>query len=69
MKTIVHNPFDRSPIAEVALVDWAQIDEWLNEAQLLHRERSCWLAVHERIAILRRTADIMVARGRLGISF
>ena len=62
MKTIVHNPFDRSPIAEVPLVDWAQIDEWLNEAQLLHRDRSCWLAVHERIAILRRAADIMRER-------
>jgi len=62
MKTIVRNPFDREPVAEVPLVDWAQIDEWLNEAQLLHRDRNCWLAVHERIAILRRAADIMRER-------
>lgn len=62
MKTIVHNPFDREPVAEVPLVDWPQIDEWLSEAQLLHRDRHGWLAVHERVAILRRAADIMRER-------
>ena len=62
MKTIVHNPFDREPVAEVPLIDWPQIDEWLSEAQLLHRDRHGWLAVHERIAILRRAADIMRER-------
>jgi len=52
MKTIVHNPFDGEPIAEVPLIDWLEIDKWLNEAQSLHRDRSAWLPVPERIAIL-----------------
>lgn len=52
MKTTVHNPFDREPIAEVPLNDWPEISGWLNEAQSLHRDRRSWLEVHERIAIL-----------------
>ena len=62
MKTIVHNPFDGEPIAEVPLIDWLEIDKWLNEAQSLHRDRSAWLPVPERIAILQRATDLMRER-------
>lgn len=61
-KTTVHNPFDREPIAEVPLAQWPEIDGWLNDATSLHGDRSAWLPVYDRIAILRRAGGIMAER-------
>ena len=61
-KTTVHNPFDREPIAEVPLAQWPEIDGWLNDATSLHSDRSAWLPVYDRIAILRRAGGITAER-------
>lgn len=63
-KTTVHNPFDREPIAEVPLAQWPEIDGWLNDATSLHGDRSAWLPVYDRIAILRRAGGIMAERAK-----
>ena len=58
----VENPYTREPIGEVHQGDWAMADAWLDRAQILHRNKGNWLPAHERIAILRRTGEIMRAR-------
>lgn len=35
-----------------------EIDGWLDDATSLHGDRSAWLLVYDRIAILRRAAEI-----------
>lgn len=55
----VVNPYDLKPIGEVKLVDWPTIDGWLNTASQLHRQRKNWLPAHQRIAILKKTAQLM----------
>lgn len=55
----VVNPYDLEPIGEVKLVDWTTIDGWLNTAQQLHKQRAKWLPAHQRIAILKKTAQLM----------
>ena len=58
----VVNPFDLKPIGEVKLVDWPTIDAWLNTASQLHKTRANWLPMHQRIAILKKTAQLMQGR-------
>ena len=55
----VVNPFDLKPIGEVQLVDWPTIDGWLSAASQLHKKRANWLPMHQRIAILKKTAQLM----------
>lgn len=58
----VVNPHDLKIIGGVTLVDWPQIDEWLGEAEELHKRPQNRLPVYERIAILNRAAAIMQDR-------
>lgn len=58
----VDNPFDRRRIATVERLDEAGVEAALDRAYGLFRNRDAWLPVHERIAILRRTAELMSAR-------
>ena len=61
MKEVV-NPFDRKKIGEVPTHDWATIDGYLAKAAELHADRSKWLKVHERAAILEKVVEIMKDR-------
>ncbi|WP_031556146.1 aldehyde dehydrogenase family protein [Parvularcula oceani] len=58
----VLNPFDQQPIGSVALVDWPQIDSWLDEADALHADLNARLPVHRRITILQRASALMRER-------
>ncbi|MBU3709750.1 MAG: aldehyde dehydrogenase family protein, partial [Burkholderiaceae bacterium] len=58
----VVNPFDQKPIGSVDLVPWNSIDGWLADAHQLSRDRSQWLPVHQRIAILKNCAKLMSER-------
>lgn len=55
-------PYDQSPIATADLASSEIVDQALSTAHALFRDRSRWLAVHERLAILERTAEIMNER-------
>jgi acyl-CoA reductase-like NAD-dependent aldehyde dehydrogenase len=55
----VKSPFDQRTIATVDLVDRRGVDRALAVAHGLFRDRDAWIPAHERIAILRRTADLM----------
>ena len=58
----VLNPFNREPIGSVELVDWPQIDRWLEEASALHADFQARLPAHKRIAILQRASVLMRER-------
>ncbi|MFU7529187.1 aldehyde dehydrogenase family protein [Qipengyuania sp. ASV99] len=58
----VVNPFDLSVIGSVPTADWEMVDEYLDRAQALHRDRSQWKKPHERAAILHRAMEIMKER-------
>ena len=58
----VVNPFDRKKIGEVPTHDWEQVDAYLAKAAQLHADRSKWLKVHERAAILEKVVEIMKDR-------
>jgi len=58
----VVNPFTLKPIGEVPTVGWSTIDGWLATAERLHRDRAGWLPAHKRIAILKKTAQLMQGR-------
>lgn len=55
-------PFDLSPIALVETSGADAVDQALNTADQLFRDRSRWLPVSQRIAILEKTAAIMAER-------
>jgi acyl-CoA reductase-like NAD-dependent aldehyde dehydrogenase len=55
-------PFDQSVIAEVETSDAHAIDQALNTAYQLFRDRKQWLSVAQRIAILEKTVAIMTER-------
>jgi acyl-CoA reductase-like NAD-dependent aldehyde dehydrogenase len=55
-------PFDRSPIALIETSDGPAVEQALQTADQLFRDRSRWLPVYQRIAILEKTAAIMAAR-------
>jgi acyl-CoA reductase-like NAD-dependent aldehyde dehydrogenase len=61
MLTVVQ-AFDRTPIAEVAIDDAAALEEKLQAAERVFKDRDGWLKPHQRIAILRRLATLMAAK-------
>ncbi len=52
-------PYDRSVIAGVQTANADHVDQALNVAYSLYRNKDTWLAVHKRIEILEATARIM----------
>ncbi len=58
----VNNPFDLTPIAEVDTLGPESIQQVLSDAQALYKDRDNWLPAHERIAILKRTAELIAER-------
>lgn len=60
--------FDRKPIADIESDDAAALEHKLATARRLFRDRSSWIPVHERMAILTRLAALMEAeRDALGL--
>ncbi|MEW7994984.1 MAG: aldehyde dehydrogenase family protein [gamma proteobacterium symbiont of Clathrolucina costata] len=55
-------PFDLAPIATIDTVDEGGVEQALTVARNLFDERDGWLALSDRIAILRRTAELMTER-------
>ncbi|MEE4185535.1 MAG: aldehyde dehydrogenase family protein [Gammaproteobacteria bacterium] len=55
----VTNPYDGSAIARVDTAGAAHVEQALAVAHGLYRNRSGWLEVHERVAILDRLAELM----------
>lgn len=55
-------PYDLSPIGSVATADATAINQALETAHALYRNRDAWLKPAERIAILERVASIMTER-------
>ena len=58
----VLNPFDLSPVDTVAENTAADVDAALATAHALFRDRAGWMPVHERLAVLERTAALMEQR-------
>jgi len=58
----VVNPYDQKIIGSVSLVKWDTIDEYLETAHKLFRNRKAWLPAYQRIEILKKTAIIMQQR-------
>ena len=58
----VVNPYDLEVIGRVALSDWETIDEFLEAAHRLFRNREAWLPAYERIEILEKAAKLMEER-------
>ena len=56
----VYAPFNRSIIAEVETANAEHIDQAMNVAYSLYRDKDSWLPLHKRIEILEKTAQIMV---------
>jgi acyl-CoA reductase-like NAD-dependent aldehyde dehydrogenase len=52
-------PYDGSTIAEVPTGDERHVDAALEVAHALYRDRDGWIALHDRIDLLERVADIM----------
>ena len=59
----VTNPFDASPVGEVRLSSESEVEAALAIAETTHRMNRKGLPRHERIAILRKSAELM--RGRV----
>jgi acyl-CoA reductase-like NAD-dependent aldehyde dehydrogenase len=55
-------PFDQSPIARVDTCGADGIEQALQTAYTLFRDRDAWLPVHQRIAILEQCAELMRVR-------
>ncbi|MBT8123617.1 MAG: aldehyde dehydrogenase family protein [Gammaproteobacteria bacterium] len=55
-------PFDRSIIAEVETANADHIDQAMNVAYSLYRDKDSWLPLYKRIEILEKTAQIMVQK-------
>ena len=58
-------PFDGSLIGTVDMVGTEGVDAALTVAASLHRDRSNWLGAEQRIAILRRSADLLAERAEM----
>ncbi len=56
----VFAPYDRSIIAEVETANAAHIDQALDVAYSIYRNRGAWLPLYQRIEILEATARIMM---------
>ena len=50
----VHNPFNGRQVGEVPMQDRKQVQEALDRAAAVFADRSKWLSVSERIAILEK---------------
>eukprot|EP00667_Euglena_gracilis_P008058 EG_transcript_8156 len=59
---LVTAPFDRAPLALVPSADAAAVEQALETASALFRDRRRWLPVPERVRILRALARIMEGR-------
>ncbi len=60
MLTVVQ-AYDRAPIEEIATDDAAALEAKLQAAEKVFRDRDNWLKPHERIAILRKLAELLSA--------
>lgn len=58
----VDAPFDGQPIATVETSDWSAVDTPLATAHGLFRDRDSWLPKAQRIEILDRARELMIAR-------
>ncbi len=58
----VRAPFDQSLIAEVETVNAEHIEQAMDVAYSLYRDRDSWLPLHKRIEILEKTAQIMLQK-------
>lgn len=58
----VVNPFDQTVIGNISLSDWSSVDQYLDTAHNLFRDRKNWLPIHRRIEILKKTVKIMEER-------
>lgn len=58
----VVNPFDLKPIGSVPLNDWGTVDQYLETAHGLFRNRKSWMPSYQRVEILKKTAKIMSER-------
>ena len=58
----VTNPFDGSPVGEVKLSSASEVDTALAIAEKTHKANKKGLPKHERIAVLKNTAEIMKGR-------
>lgn len=61
-KLTVVNPFDLQTIGEVSLVEWDLVDQYLQKAHELHKQRNNWLPAYTRIEILKNAAALMESR-------
>ncbi|MCH7548270.1 MAG: aldehyde dehydrogenase family protein [Candidatus Krumholzibacteriota bacterium] len=55
-------PFDRKPIATVAAADADAVDQALDNAYALFRNRDAWLKPAQRIEVLAKAAELMTQR-------
>ncbi|MEX2488708.1 MAG: aldehyde dehydrogenase family protein, partial [Pseudomonadales bacterium] len=58
-KLEVRSPFDDELIDGVPLSDADGIEHALQTAHGLYRDKSAWLPLHERVAILDKLAELM----------
>lgn len=58
----VQSPYSGQTIGQVPLADAEQIEQALQKAHALFKNQDAWLAVHERVAILDRAAELMQSR-------
>ena len=56
---VVRSPYDGRELDTVATSDTEQVDVALGIAHSLFRDRDAWLSVPDRLAILKKTAEIM----------
>lgn len=61
-KLEVVNPYSQQPIGSVPMVDWQTIDDYLNTAQQIFKDRNAWLPAYKRIEILKKAAQLMQER-------
>ena len=55
----VTNPFDGSPVGEVKLSSASEVDTALAIAEKTHKANKKGLPKHERIAVLKKTSELM----------
>lgn len=61
-KLQVVQAFDRKQIAEIPQDDAADLETKLSSAYLTYKNRGSWLKPHQRIVVLKRTADLLETR-------
>lgn len=58
----VLSPFDRAPVGSVQVTAPDEIEKALSAAYALYRDRRQWLSKQQRLAILKRAAEIIASR-------